>query len=311
MIDITTLGEILIDFTPVKTNNGKHTYEQNAGGAPANLLAAAAHYGGTCAFLGKVGTDAFGKFLEKTLKDCKIDTRGLRFDPVHNTTLAFVSLDESGDRSFSFYRNFGADVFLEPNEIAEDVIRSSRIFHFGSLSLTADPVRSATDKALKIAKESGCLITMDPNYRPLLWKDEKTAVKTIRAYLPMADIAKLSMEELILVTGKSDVQAAMEEVLGWGVRLVLVTDGPNGVTFATPRAHGFVPSMKVEVVDTTGAGDIFFGTFLYAITRDAPDLQVITAEQISKAVAIAVRASGLSTTKKGAIASIPSYEEVF
>ncbi len=311
MIDITALGEILIDFTPVKGEVGKHTYEQNAGGAPANLLAAFSKFGGKAAFIGKVGADMFGEFLSQTLRDCGVSTAGLCVDHVHNTTLAFVALDETGDRHFSFCRNFGADLFLTPEEVNESLIRNSRIFHFGSLSLTADPARSATDRALSVARENGCIITMDPNYRPPLWRDERTATEVMRSYYPLADIIKLSREELELVTGESDMRVAAKKVLSKGVSLVLVTDGGNGVLFATKRGIGFVPSLKLKTVDTTGAGDIFFGTFLYALSREHIDLATLSAERITEAVRVAVKAAGMSTMKKGAIASIPSYQEVF
>lgn len=311
MIDICALGEILIDFTPVKGEGGKHTYEQNAGGAPANLLAAFARFGGKTAFIGKVGSDMFGDFLTQTLRECNISTAGLCKDSVHNTTLAFVALDETGDRHFSFCRNFGADLFLAPEEVNEQLIKNSRIFHFGSLSLTADPAKSATDRALAIAKENGCIITMDPNYRKPLWKDERTAAEVMRAYYPKADIVKFSREELELVTGERDMRAAAKKVLAEGVSLVLVTDGGNGVLYATQKGIGFVPSLKVRAVDTTGAGDIFFGTFLYALSREKIDLASLSAARIESAVRYAVKAAGLSTKKKGAIASIPTYEEVF
>ena len=311
MLDITALGEILIDFTPVAPVNGANTFAQNAGGAPANLLAAFARYGGKAAFIGKVGADMFGSFLEETLCHCGVDTSGLCVDPIHNTTLAFVALDENGDRRFSFYRNFGADVFLSREEVNESLIRRSRIFHFGSLSLTAETAREATDHALAVARESGCIITFDPNYRPPLWKDEQTAITTMRAYLSCADIIKFSREELLLLTGEQDVQVAIQRVLALGVKLILVTDGPNGVLFATQKEAGAVPSLSVKAVDTTGAGDIFFGTFLFALSRAPLTLSELTGAQITSAVQSAVRAAGLSTTKKGAIASIPTYEEVF
>lgn len=307
MFDITALGEILIDFTPVETDSGKRTFEQNPGGAPANLLATIAKFGGKTAFIGKVGNDMFGSFLADMLKENGVDTTGLVVDDVHNTTLAFVALDESGDRSFSFYRNFGADIFLNMNEVPEDVIRSSKIFHFGSLSLTSEPAKTATDFALKTAKESGCIVTLDPNYRPLLWESEETAVNVIKKYVPLADMVKFSKEEIQLVTGTDNVSEAINAVIDMGVTLVLVTDGGNGVTFCTKNYNGFVPSLKLDTVDTSGAGDIFFGTFLYEFINSGKTPECITFEEAEAFVKKAVIISGLSTLKKGAIPSIPDY----
>lgn len=309
MFDITALGEILIDFTPVKTDSGKRTFEQNPGGAPANLLATVAKFGGKAAFIGKVGNDMFGTFLKEVLTENGIDCTGLVIDDIHNTTLAFVALDESGDRSFSFYRNFGADIFLTKKDVPENVIKSSKIFHFGSLSLTNEPAKTATDYALDIAKKSGCIITLDPNYRPLLWKSSEEAVKTIREYVPLADIIKFSKEEIQMVTGKDDVKEAIKAVTDIGVALVLVTDGGNGVSFGSKGFDGFVPSLKVETVDTTGAGDIFFGTFLYEFIKSGKKPCDVTTSDMMDFVTKAVKISGLSTLKKGAIPSIPEYDE--
>ena len=228
-------------------------------------------------------------------------------DAVHNTTLAFVALDQNGDRSFSFYRNFGADVFLTKDEVPEDVIKASKIFHFGSLSLTNEPAKTATDFALKTAKESGCIVTLDPNYRPLLWDSEETAADVMRKYVPFADIVKFSLEEIQMVTGFEDVSQAISEVLKTGVSIVLVTDGGNGVNFGTKDYHGFVPSLKLETVDTTGAGDIFFGTFLYEFLRSGKSPDTLTCKEAEAFVKKAVVISGLSTLKKGAIPSIPDY----
>ena len=307
MFDITALGEILIDFTPVETASGKRTFEENPGGAPANLLATVAKFGGKTAFIGKVGKDMFGESLKNVLKENGIDTTGLVIDDAHNTTLAFVALDESGDRSFSFYRNFGADIFLEKDEVPEDIIRNSKIFHFGTLSLTDEPSKTATDFALKTAKESGCIVSLDPNYRELLWESEASAVSVMKKYVPYADIVKFSKEEILMMTGKTDVMSAIKAVTDMGVTLVLVTDGGNGVNFGTKDYHGFVPSLKVNTVDTTGAGDIFFGTFLYEFIKSGKTPDTITFEEAEGFVKKAVTISGLSTLKKGAIPSIPDY----
>ena len=297
MFDITALGEILIDFTPVITASGKRTFEENPGGAPANLLATVAKFGGKTAFIGKVGNDMFGEALGNVLKENGIDTTGLVVDDVHNTTLAFVALDQSGDRSFSFYRNFGADIFLTKDEVPEDIIKNSKIFHFGTLSLTNEPAKTATDFALKTAKESGCIVSLDPNYRELLWESEAEAVSVMRNYVSYADIVKFSKEEILMVTGETDVLSAISAVTDMGVTLVLVTDGGNGVNFGTKDYHGFVPSLNVDTVDTTGAGDIFFGTFLYKFLKSGKAPDAVTFEEAESFVKKAVTISGLSTLK--------------
>lgn len=304
---ITALGEILIDFTEITTNDGSKAFEKNPGGAPANLLATISKFGGKTAFIGKVGKDMFGDFLKGVLNDCRINTDGLVIDDVHNTTLAFVALDDHGDRSFSFYRNFGADTFLEKNQIDTDIIKASEMFHFGSLSLTCEPSKSATDYALKTAKENGCIITFDPNYRELLWNSSHEAVSVIREYLPYANIVKLSMEELIMITDTRDVRKGIDCVLSTGVAIALVTDGENGVYYGTADYFGFLPSIKANTIDTTGAGDIFFGTFLYEFINGEKSLHNISKTDMEKYVKKAVEIAGISTETRGGIPSIPSY----
>ncbi len=308
--DITALGEILIDFTPYgNAPDGAKLFGRNAGGAPANLLAAISKYGGKTCLFAKVGRDMFGEFLIDTLNDAGIDNRGVSVDGVHNTTLAFVSLDESGDRSFSFYRRFGADVFLSPEDIDVDIIKNSKFFHFGSLSLTSEPAKSATDLALKTAKENGCIITYDPNYRPLLWDSEDTAASIMKEYMSYADIVKVSYEEALLISGKEDIDEAMEYLMSLGLKILLVTDGGNGVRYLSDTGKGFLPSIKANVIDTTGAGDIFFGSFLYGLIKDGINREEISKTDITKYVKTAISLSGKSTEKKGAIASIPEYKE--
>ena len=201
MFDITALGEILIDFTPSGTNGmGMPLYTQNPGGAPANVLAQSALLGSRTAFIGKVGQDSFGTFLRSVMERNGIDTRALVTSEEVHTTLAFVQLDACGDRSFSFYRNPGADILLRESEVDYELIRQSHIFHFGSLSLTDEPARSATVAAVHAARGSGCLISYDPNYRPPLWPSQDAARTAMLKLLPLADILKLSEEELTPVS---------------------------------------------------------------------------------------------------------------
>ncbi len=310
MPDITALGEILIDFTPAGFQNGENIYKQNPGGAPANVLATVSKYGGKAAFIGKVGKDMFGDFLIYALKKEKVDTSAVAIDENHNTTLAFVALDKNGDRSFSFYRNFGADIYLTEEEIPAELIKSSKIFHFGSLSLTDEPSKSATTYALKLAKDSGCIITFDPNYRELLWESKDAAINTIHNYIKYADIMKVSKEEAQMLGGEQSVDCAAKKLMDTGLKILLITDGANGVTYYFNDKTGFIPAIKVKAIDTTGAGDIFFGTFIYEFIKAGKVLDKIMKEDIENYIKIAVRSSGLSTTKAGAIPSIPQYEEI-
>lgn len=301
MFDITALGEILIDFTPQKNNSGNNIFIQNAGGAPANLLAAASAAGAKTAFIGKVGNDMFGRFLKSELESFDISTSGLIFDTVHNTTLAFVSLKNDGDREFDFYRRFGADIFLSPDDINTELIKNTEIFHFGSLSLTNEPSRSATDYALSAAKESGRIISFDPNYRSMLWESEETAASVIRKYICYADIVKLSAEEAFMITNKKSISDAADELMNFGMKILLITDGANGSYCKTDIFFTHVPSVKANTVDTTGAGDIFFGTFLAEFLKCG---KCMTKAALTECVRTAASAAGISTEKYGGISSV-------
>ena len=307
--DITALGEILIDFTPQgKDDFGDLKFARKAGGAPLNLLACAAKFGLNTAFISKVGNDMFGKFLKETAKGYGICDKSILTDPVYNTTLAFVSLDESGDRDFSFYRNFGADIHLEKDDIDISLIENSRIFHFGSLSFTNSPCREAAQFAIEKAKESGAVISYDPNFRPPLWKSEAAAVAAMKDNIKYVNIAKLSKEEAQMITDQADPKKAIEKLCDMGLTAALITDGANGVNFGTKEKTAFLPSLKVKAVDTTGAGDIFFGTFLTCFVKSGIELSYLTTEKMERFVKTAIEVAGKSTLKYGGVASIPNYE---
>ncbi len=304
--DIVSLGEILIDFVPDGTDSfGDEKYLCKAGGAPLNVLAACAKFGLKTAFIGKVGNDIFGKKLLKTLADSGVDSGSVIVDKIHNTTLAFVKLDENGDRDFSFYRGFGADIFIDKSEVDAEKIAASKIFHFGSLSFTDEPMKSATLFALKTAKENGCVVSYDPNYRPPLWKCEADAVSAMRENLKYADIVKLSREEAYLIAGTDDILKATEKIREYGVTAIAVTDGAGDVYYSVGGGSGTLPAERVKAVDTTGAGDIFFGTLLTAFVRDGAELKALTPEKMKRYVGKAIEISAKSVTRKGAIASIP------
>lgn len=308
--DITALGEILIDFAPVgKDGAGDPIFARKAGGAPLNLLATVAKFGGKAAFMGKVGKDMFGDFLRETVKNAAIDDTALVTDESHNTTLAFVALNDEGDRDFSFFRNYGADVFLSKDEVKKEVIENSAIFHFGSLSLTNEPSRTATEYALGIAKSSGCVVSYDPNYRAPLWESEETAVAMMKKHLDKVDILKIAKEELQMLFGK-DISAAVKAVQTLGVSVILVTDGGNGASLYMGENSISLPAARVETVDTTGAGDIFFGTFLSEWIENGSTLENITFEKAVEYLKTAICVAGKSTESYGAIASIPEKKGI-
>ena len=306
--DIVALGEILIDFAPAGVDDaGDAMFIRKAGGAPLNLLATVARYGGRTAFLGKVGKDMFGSFLKNTLDDVGVDSQYLSVDPIRNTTLAFVSLSPDGDRDFSFYRNFGADAAFSVEDLDPTPIQNSRFFHFGSLSLTNPTCREATERAIEIAKASGCFLSYDPNYRAPLWESREQAIDEIVRYLPCADVLKVSLEEAQMITKKATVTDCIEAMRGYRNTVLLVTDGPNGAYFAKDGRIGHVPGLDVKAVDTTGAGDIFFGSFLYELIKSQKAPRDLTYEDLQAFCQRAVRLSGHSVLKKGAIPSIPDY----
>lgn len=311
MFDVVALGEILIDFTPAGfTAAGGRCFEQNPGGAPANVLAVVSKFGGTCAFIGKVGADMFGEFLRGKLLELSIDCRNLITDPGYNTTLAFVSIDEKGDRSFSFCRNHGADTRLAAEEVDLELIGECRVFHFGTLSMTHEPARSATMKALRAAKELKRIISFDPNYRPLLWDNENGAVDAMKVGLAYADIAKLSLEEARMITGETSPAECLKALLAYGLSFAAVTMGPQGCMYATNKYTAAYPEFPANVVDTTGAGDTFWGTVLFGLLKLGGDVDRLSEKELADMVLIANIAAGMSTERKGAIPSIPDYARV-
>lgn len=311
MIDITAVGEILIDLTQSGTNEqGIPVFSANPGGAPANLAVAAARLGASAAFIGKVGTDSFGIFLRNTLIENNVDVSGMVTDPHNRTTLAVVALDKLGERTFSFYRDPSADVNLRAEEISEEQMKNTRFLHFGSVSLTTDPARTATLHAAKTAKSHGAIISYDPNYRASLWSDEATAVEKMLEPLPLVDVLKVSDEELPLLTGTTDLEKGSEILADKGIRMVLVTLGANGAFYRFDGKTGHVPGMKVKVGDTNGAGDTFFGATLAQLAK-FEGLDDVSVCDLEKIIAISNKAAGITTSRHGAIPAMPSYEEVF
>lgn len=322
-LDIVALGELLIDYTPAgKSPAGMDLFEQNPGGAPANVLACASNLGTKTAFIGKIGTDLQGRFLRGVLQEAGIGTEGLISDENFFTTLAFVSLAENGERSFSFARKPGADTQLRREEVNLSVIRNSRIFHFGSLSLTDNPAREATLFALEEAKKAACIISCDPNYRPLLWKSREQAQGQIRTVLPYVDLIKLSEEEAELITGHGDPQKAAEHLVGAGIKVAVVTLGQKGAMIASKDGCAAIPGFPVEAVDTTGAGDAFWGAFLYRIvrlgtigrcgdiTKLVESFKEISLSQLREITRFANAAAACCVAKRGGIPAMPKLRDI-
>lgn len=309
---VTALGELLIDYTSFgRSPENMELFEQNAGGAPANVLVCLAKFGIETAFIGKVGKDLQGKFLKDTLNHYGVVTDFLQEDPDFFTTLAFVSLDEDGERKFSFARQHGADIHLKKEEIPLELLKNTNVFHFGSLSLCQDPAREATYFALEQAKAAGAVISYDPNYREKLWKNVDIATEEMRKPLKFVDICKISLEECFLLTGESDPEKAARVLSEKGISLVAVTLGEKGTLLQkgeeSAYISGFIPK---KVVDTTGAGDSFWGGFLFQYLSLGKQLQSLTLEEAVRFCHFGNAVASLNIEKHGAMKAMPSLTQV-
>lgn len=311
MYEITALGESLIDFTPSGTSEaGMRIFEQNPGGAPANALAVFAKFGEKVAFIGKVGNDMHGLFLKETMEKAGIDTKGMIISDKVFTTLAFVSLNEQGEREFSFARKPGADTCLMEQEVNVDIIKDSKILHIGSLSLTDEPCKSATFYALQQAKDAGKIISYDPNYRALLWESVESAIAGMRSPLDYVDVMKISDEETKLLTDIEDPEGAAKALLAKGVSLVAVTLGKDGAYVCTKEGGAVVPGFESKVVDTTGAGDSFWGGFLYQLAKSGKRPEEVTIEEAKTFARFGNAVASLCVEKRGGIPAMPTMEQV-
>ena len=312
MIDVVALGELLIDFATQSTDaEGYPTMAAHPGGAPANFLAALTKFGAKTALVGKVGSDTFGKLLLGTLQKAGIETKGMVVTDVVFTTLAFVTFDAQGDREFAFSRKPGADTCLHFEEIDLSLIDEAKVFHFGTLSLTDEPARSATYQAVAYAKNKGKLITYDPNLRKPLWADLEEAKRQLIWGLGQADVVKISDEEVEFLFGLGVQEGAKYILENFGVKLVFVTCGADGCLFKNAVAEGHVPSLAgIKVIDTTGAGDIFGGSAVSQILKIGKAPETLTEEELRQIVRFACTSAGLSTTKSGGISSVPAYDDV-
>lgn len=307
---IVSLGEILIDFTPVATNGKNPRFDQNPGGAPMNVLAAASKLGIHTDFIGCVGEDQFGHFLLDFLEKQGIGNSHVILSDTHHTTLAFVHLKENGERDFSFYRKHGADLMLREEDIKESFFKEAKVFHFGSLSLTADPSRSATRKAIAMAKERQCIISYDPNLRPPLWDSLEKAKVHILSVMEEVDILKLSEEELIFLTGISDIVEASDRLYQeYNLPLMIVTMGEKGCALRRRKEFGQVEGVSVKAVDTTGAGDSHLGAML-AQFLTKKHYAVASFEELLTYAKFANAYAGYVTTKFGSAEIMPDKERL-
>ena len=309
--DVTTLGELLIDFTENgSTSQGNPLLEANPGGAVCNVLAMLERLGKKTAYIGKVGQDMFGTQLKEAVEEVGIDTRNLIMDPVYHPTLAFVHTYPDGDRDFSFYRDPGADMMLTKEEVSEELIRDSRIFHFGTLSSTHPGVREATRYAIDVAKDAGCIITFDPNLRPPLWKSLEDAKVEIEYGMSKCDVLKISDNEVEFMCGTDDYDkgAAMIQEK-YNIPLVLVTMGKAGSrAYYKGMIVEVAPFLQENTIETTGAGDTFCASTLNYILEHG--LDNLTEENLKELLTFANAAASLITTRKGALRVMPAKQEV-
>lgn len=312
MFDVTALGELLIDFNSQGTTaSGYPVLAANPGGAPGNFLAALSEYGCSTAMIGKVGADSFGGLLVRTLQERGIETRGILQDPEVFTTLAFVTLDATGNREFSFARKPGADTCLRPEEVDPELVQQARVFHFGTLSLTSEPARSTTRQAVAQAKAAGRWISFDPNLRKPLWPSDAAAKEQIEWGLHQADIVKISDEEIEFLWGLSPEQGAQKLLQEYGVSLVYATLGPKGCHFANRNGCGETHSPAgIRVVDTTGAGDIFGGSAMSRLLKLGKAPADLTTAEMADITRFACCAASLSTQTHGGITSVPKEDAV-
>ena len=307
MKKVVAIGELLIDFVPQQKGCALDEvthFERVAGGAPANVAAAVARLGGSAAMVSQVGEDAFGTHILKVLKGNGVDTSAVFRTNRANTGLAFVSLDATGNREFSFFRNPSADLFLDESQIKPELFADCAALHFCSVDLVDWPVRGAHRRAIALACEAGALVSFDPNVRLPLWDSPADCQATIRAFLPSADLVKLSDDEVEFVTGCADERAAAEQLLAGGCKLVLVTRGANGSAVYTKTAEAFADTLSVPVTDTTGAGDSFIGSFLYQLTRDGVDadgLSALSQSQLAQYLRFSAQYASLTVQHKGAV----------
>jgi fructokinase len=305
---IISLGEALIDFIPLDEQNT--TYQKSPGGAPANVAVGLARLGARSTFLGKVGDDVLGRFLQETLQEYGVRTNQMLLTPDARSGVVFVTNGEDGERSFDFYIDPSADRFLEVNDIDEEDFLTHKILHFGSISLISSPAKEATHHAVKVAKENGLLVSYDPNLRIGLWDSEESARETIKSLLPEADVLKISEEELEFITGEKKIEAGAAKLKAYNIPFLIITMGAEGSFVYVGDARQYVPAMKVKAVDTTGAGDAFVSGILYSVHEYTGDIESLSIEEAARMAQFAAVSGALAASTKGAMTALPSLKEV-
>ena len=309
--DVIALGELLIDFTQNGlSEQGNGLFEANPGGAPCNVLSMLNNLGKKTSFIGKVGNDQYGKTVKKALEELGIGTENLLMDNEVHTTLALVHTFADGDRDFSFYRNPGADMMLTVDELNLDLVRDTRIFHFGTLSMTHDGIRATTKKAVETAKEAGALISFDPNLREPLWDSLDNAKEQVRWGLGKCDVLKISDNEIQWLTGEEDFTAGVKKIREeFPIPLILVSMGRDGSrAYYGDHYVEVAPFLQENTIETTGAGDTFCACVLNYVLEH--DLEALTDEQLKEMLTFANAAASIITTRKGALRVMPTREEV-
>jgi len=312
-MDVVSLGEIILDMFGSETGKDFFTvsaFIPVAGGAPANVAVAAARLGVKSAFIGKAGEDAFGRRLERVLISYGVDTRGMRFDKKYRTTLNFMTLPDANRTEMLFYRNPGADMLLQPAELDKELIAQTAIFHFGSVSLAAEPSRSATLEGARLARKAGATVSFDVNYRPGLWDNEPRAKKEIVAAIRLTDIVKVNEAELLFLSGTEEPEAGCRTIAETGPKLCVATLGPRGSAWGTRAGSGMVSGFTVEAVDATGCGDAFMAALLTRVLPDRAGLDKLHGEVLGQNLRWANAAGALTARKKGVMGALPSSQEV-
>jgi fructokinase len=312
-MDIVCLGELLVDMFPAEVGRSMvqvSSFRPKPGGAPANVAVAAARLGVRSAFIGKVGEDIFGHFLADTLEAEGVSLQGLRYDNEARTTLVFIAMPDENTAEFVFYRNPGADTRLEPSDLDHSLLRQARFLHFGSLSLTDEPARSATRDAIQIAREAGVQISYDVNYRPSLWRKPGEAIQQALKIIPSVDLLKVNETELKLMTDSDDLEAASRMLLDLGPSLCIVTLGPRGSFFQSRGGSGSVPAFPVRTVDATGCGDAFVAGLLCRLLAEGQPVAAISPERLSQALRYANAVGALTAQTQGVIPALPTAAQV-
>ena len=312
-MDIVCLGELLIDMFPAEVGRGLadvSAFRPKPGGAPANAAVAAARLGARSAFVGKVGEDIFGRHLEKVLRQEGVNTNGIQYDTQARTTLVFIAMPDVHTAEFVFYRNPGADMLLRPEELPQELLRSTSCLHFGSLSLIDEPIHSATLRAIEITRAGGGLISFDVNYRPALWSSPEAAAQRVKQVLPLADLVKVNETEMELITGQANLDSGSHALMASGPQLCVATLGAKGSYFNNGHDAAFIPGFDVETVDATGCGDAFIAGLLTQIVAMDKRLADIPAAQLTQALRYANAVGALTALTQGVIPALPSKDRV-